>query len=623
MMNVDMSVSSEDNFVGVIPEEMTTRSHVSRRKVVLRKKEKQDINRLIQAALQKIPCDLTIENAQLVNVITGEIYPANVDVLDGIVVRIREEGEETSIASIKTHDAKGAYLAPGFIDSHIHVESTMMIPQNLSRAITPWGTTTICTDPHEIANVMGMDGVDLMLEDGKKSSLRHLVLAPSCVPSVPGFESTGAEFTAKEVGELLEKEDVIGIAEIMDFVNVIRNEERMSSIIEEGRKRNVFLQGHAPLLKGKELAAYRLAGPKSDHESMTFEEVREKLRNGIHVNLRASSLGDNLVELTDGFKDHRWCDFVSICTDDLHAKDILDKGHINWVGSKAIKAGIEPIEVIKMATLNAAREFQFDDLGAIAPGYKADMQLLRSLDLISPPEAVFIGGKQVAENGRYIGDDARDDLPHFFNTVRIPQIERADDFRLKAPEGSGDEVSVAVLTPCGIPTLNGIEWMTLPVKNGYVELSGHDHLSFVAVVNRYGNGRTTIAVIKDSPLTQGAYGSTVSHDCHNLTILYKNHEDAYRLAKLLEEIGGGIAVVNEDQVEAVLELPVAGLMSPLPAETLSAKIANAEQALEKVSQKGTSILLTAVMSLACIPAVVLTDYGIVDGLNQTIIEGFR
>ena len=239
------------------------------------KKEK-DRSRLMKAALQEIPCDLTVSNVRYLNIFTGEIYPAQVDILDGVVVRVREEGQETACPSREIYDGKDAYLIPGFIDVHMHVESTMMIPEQLSRAVLPWGTTTICTDPHEIGNVMGIEGVEFMLENAKKSALRQYVLAPSCVPAVPGLESSGASFEAPEIRTLLEKEGVIGIAEIMDFVGVYKDSPRMHAIIDEGLKKNAFLQGHAPTVTGRELCAYRLNAPGLGKElGCTLETPRD------------------------------------------------------------------------------------------------------------------------------------------------------------------------------------------------------------------------------------------------------------------------------------------------------------------------------------------------------------
>ncbi len=587
----------------------------------MRVSEKKDRSRLIDAAMQKIPCDLTIENVQLVNVITGEIYPASVDVLDGVIVRVRESGQETSLPSEEIYDGGGAYLMPGFIDAHMHVESTMMIPENFARIAVPWGTTTVCTDPHEIGNVMGIPGVEFMLESGRQAALRHLVLAPSCVPSVPGLEGAGATFTAKEVGELLDKEDVIGIAEIMDYVGVYQDSPRMHDIVDEGIKRHMFLQGHAPSVTGKELAAYRLGGPVSDHESNSAAEVNEKLRMGFHVNLRASSIVDNLGELIGGLKNHTVYDFVSFCTDDVHAESLLKNGHLNAVVAKAISLGIKPVDAVKMATLNAAREYGFDDLGAIAPGYMADMQLVEELDG-RMPKAVFIRGKLAAKDGVYVAHDPEPRRYVFPNTVNMKQIKSPDDFRLKAPEGCGDTVKTLVMESVDEGIVMKGTWEELPVVDGYVSLGDREDLQYVCIANRYGTGDKTIVVFRGFGLTDGALASTVSHDSHNFTAIYRNPEDAYLAAKTLKRCGGGMCAVNDGQILYTLELPVAGLMSPLPCEKLAVEIRNMENAMREVCPKETSLLMVAVLALPVRPGLIITDKGIVDGLSQTFVEQF-
>jgi len=584
--------------------------------------KQKDRSKLIKAALGQIACDLTIGNVQYLNMFTGEIYRASVDVLDGFVVRVREEGQEAPIPAVKYYEGNGNYLIPGFIDTHMHVESTMMIPENLSRAILPWGTTTICTDPHEIGNVMGVEGVKFMLDNAKKSKLRQYVLAPSSVPAVPGIESTGAVFLAKEVGEMLDMDGVVGIAEIMDYVGVIQDSERMHTIIDEGVKRNMFLQGHAPYVTGATLTAYRIGGPESDHEATCAAEVHEKLRNGIHVNLRASSLVDNLSFLVDGCKDHPWRDFVSICTDDVHASDLLTVGHINRVVAKAIASGLDGKEVVKMATFNAAREYGFQDLGAVAPGYIADMQLVKALDG-SRPIAVFAEGELVAENGIYLGPDSKngdEDLP---NTVNIPQLQSAEDFVLRVPEGyTGDTITVNVMVSAPqIKMIRHVEPTVLPVKNGAVDISGDPSLVFVCCANRYGTGTKTIAVYKDIGLEDGALASTISHDSHNLTIIYRDAEEAYLTAKTLRECAGGVCVVKNG-VETHVALPAAGLMSQKTCPEVAAEIDAVQAVVTELSSGTLSLLASAIMALPVLPSVVITDMGLVDGITQTFVPVF-
>ncbi|MDD5946085.1 MAG: adenine deaminase C-terminal domain-containing protein [Clostridia bacterium] len=582
--------------------------------------QKKDRSRLIAAAMQKIQCDMTVENVQLVNVLTGEIYPASVDILDGMIVRVREKGEETSVKSKEIYDGGGKYMIPGFIDTHMHVESSMMLPENLGRAAAVWGTTTVCTDPHEIANVMGIDGVRFMLENGKKQAIRHYVLAPSSVPAVPALEGNGAYFGAEEVGEILDMDGVVGIAEIMDYVGVYNDCERMHGIIDEGIKRNMFLQGHSPMARGKELAAYILGGPKSDHESSIADEVREKLRNGMHINLRASSIIDALTEQKKGIDGQLWHDNVSICTDDVHAKDLLEKGHINAVVRKLIEMGMEPIEAIKLASYNAAREYNFEDLGAIAPGYAADFQLVKRLDGNMPSE-VFVDGRLVAENGVYTADDDKSPIADMPNTVNMPQIASPEDFLMKAPEGCGDSAKILVLTRNGgNAAVKTGRWMELPVKNGYVSIDGHDELQFVCVANRYGSGDKNIAVMDCFDMKEGAMATTVSHDSHNFTVFYKDIDSAWACAERLKETGGGMCAAKDGKVISAIELPVAGLMSTHACKEVSDEIENIENTIKSLCGEEFTLLMLVVFSLPVLPGLTLTDRGMIDGMTQRFVQ---
>lgn len=577
---------------------------------------------LIKAAMGKTACDLTISNVRYVNVFTGEIYDASVDVTDGYVVRVRTAAEESEIPSVRTIDGQGDFLIPGFIDSHMHVESTMMIPEHLSRAIVPWGTTAICTDPHEIGNVMGIDGVKFMLDNAKHSSLRQYVLAPSCVPAVPGLEHSGADFGADEIETILAMDHVIGIAELMDYVGIYNDSERMHSIIDKGIERHVFLQGHAPLLTGKELVAYKLGGPCSDHESETTEEIIEKLRLGFHINLRASSLVDHLEKLAEGIKQIPYHDFISICTDDVHAHDLLAVGHINRVAGYAISCGLDAVDVIRMATLNAAREFGFDDLGAVAPGYRADMQLVGALDG-RRPRAVFIGGRLVAENGEYIAEDNLSGDHEYKNTVNIPWIRTRDDFALYGPEGAADTADVNVIVPMDKSNvLRRAEKQRLPVSNGKVCLDQREDLAYVCVCNRHGTEQKTIAVIQDFGLLKGAVGTTVSHDSHNLVVIYKNETDAFCVADRLRQEGGGMCVAQDGKVTGCMALPVAGLMSDKSCKSVAEEFEVYKKAFYQVCQPDTPLLSAAIMSLTALPGIIVTDCGLADGTTHELLSIF-
>ena len=586
----------------------------------MRKPCEKNINRLREAAMGKIPCDLSIENSKFLNVFSGEIYPASVDILDGFVIRIREGDEKAPLPSAEVYDAGGKYLAPGFIDTHMHVESTMMIPEQFGRAVIPWGTTTVCTDPHEIGNVQGIEGVRFMLESGRRSVLRHYVLAPSCVPAVQALENSGAVFSAKEVAQMLEMDDVVGVAEIMDFIGVINGSDRMDSIIAEGRKRGVFLQGHMPGLSGGELSAYRIGGPESDHEMFDAGDIRKKIRAGFHVNIRSSSLTDHITELVKGIKDMPSKEMVSVCTDDVHAGDLLKKGHVNWVVKRMIECGIMPGDAYRCATINAAREYHFEDLGALAPGYIADCQLLRELDG-GRPEAVFAMGKLVALNGKYLpGTDGS--APSLPLRVELAGLGSPDDLRIAVPGQSSGTVKVRCMKRIAENSpYHTDEWVSLPVKDGFVSLGDAKRdFQFIAVVNRYGKQAKTVALIKGFGLKEGAYASTISHDSHNLIIVYTSAEDAWAAAKELERTGGGITLIKQGKPIGTLALPVGGLMSTLPCGELAAEIEKMAAVVREHCRDDTKLLATAILSLSVLPAIVITDKGLVDGRTQTFLE---
>ncbi len=581
----------------------------------------EDRRRLAAAAMGKIPCDLTVKNVQYVNVFTGEIYPAEVDVIDGRVARVRCPGEPQELESGETVDGGGNYLIPGFIDAHVHVESSMMIPEQFGRAVVPWGTTAVCTDPHEIANVLGIDGVKFMLENGKKSLLRQYVLAPSCVPAVPGLENSGAEFGEKEIEEILDMDGVVGIAEIMDFVGVYNGSERMHAIIRKGLEKGTFLQGHAPLLTGKELSAYAASGIESDHESETGEEIREKLRRGMHINLRASSLVNHMDQLAAEIRQIPYHDFISICTDDVHAGDLLTLGHVNKVVRYGIEHGLDPVDVIRMATLNAAREYGFKDLGAVAPGYRADMQLVRALDG-SRPKLVWIGGQLAAEQGVYVGEDAAPAMD-FPNTVKAGWIRAAEDFSLIADKTENGTVPVNVIVPLDAGNvLRKTERQELMVRDHRVCLDGREDLAFVCVCNRHGLEKKTVAVIQNFGLREGAVGTTVSHDSHNAVIVYRKEEDALVLLRELERMGGGLCVVRDGQVTGSVALPAAGLMSPKSGRQVAEEFEGYRRAFYQVCGDDTPLLSCAIMSLTALPGIVVTDCGLVDGGKQEFVDVF-
>ena len=578
--------------------------------------------RLTQAALGKIQCDLSIDNVQLVNVMTGEIYPAGVDVIDGIIARVRMDGSKCEPAAKTQVDGHNNYLIPGFIDVHMHVESTMMIPENFGRAAVVWGTTTAVTDPHEIANVIGINGVKFMLESAKRAPLRIYTLAPSCVPAVPSVEGAGASFKDREIYELMQEENVIGVAEIMDYIGVINDDERMHDIIAVGEGENGFLQGHCPYVRGNELCAYLDGGPVSDHEVRVADELIEKMRLGMHVNIKSSSLSDTVNEFLEGVKNVPIRDLVSLCTDDVHAADLLYTGHINHVANVCVEGGLNPIDVIRFGTWNAARELNLEDCGAIAPGYVADMQLVSNLQFDKRPLQVYVAGSLRAENGHLVGETYMPAYALKTNTVNIPQITSPDVFTIPSDENTEHLVFSAARE--NMRPGQQLIYKKFPVVNGKVSIPNLDEYQFLSVVNRHGSGDITTVVCSDFHLKHGCIASTISHDSHNMTIAYRNKNDAYVAAKHLEEIGGGMCFVENGEVKYSLPLPVAGLMSDLPVFEIAPKIKVMDDWVEYASDSESPMLLAiAILALPVRPGIIITDKGIIRGETLEFVPQIR
>lgn len=575
-----------------------------------------DKKKLMAAARGEIPCDFCIENVQLVNTITGEIYPGGVDVLDGIIVRVRMDDEYSPECHDRI-DGGGRYLLPGLIDTHLHIESTMMIPSHFANAVAPFGTTTIIADPHEIANVMGIEGVKFMLDDSHDTPIRQFFLAPSCVPATPEVESGGAEFGPDEIAQLLSMPRVLGLGELMDYKQICAQEPRMMNIIEEGERHGAFLQGHAPKLIGSDLAAYILAGPVSDHECRSSEECCEKARLGMHVNLKASSLSNHLKAALEGVKNHRWKDNVSLCTDDVHAATISESGHLNRVVRMAIEYGADPLDAYRFATYNAAREYGFSDLGAIAPGFVADLQLLDALDG-GKPYLVMLQGKITVENGRCLEEAVSINCRRMSDTVQISLLS-AEDFRIKVPS---ENVETFTIYSKQLGPFNGGGYEDIPIKDGYLSIEDDPDLAFMQVRNRFGRGNFASAPIRAFGITKGAVASTIAHDCHNLITIYRNPEDALIAVNALKDSGGGIAVAAEGKLIAHLPLPVAGLMSDASLDVLVEDIRKTEAEVGKLCS-GSSLLKMSTFALSALPGAILTDEGIIVDCAQTFTPLFR
>ena len=575
---------------------------------------------LIKAALGLVECDLAIKNAQLLNVFTGEVYPATVFVYDGAIAHVEYRNLEEGLDKVKNVvDAEGKYLIPGLIDAHMHVESSMLTPRNFAKVSIPSGTTTIVMDPHEIGNVYGVEGVKYMHDSGEGLPQRQFVDIPSCVPAVPECENAGAEFFAKEIEELAELKRVIGLAEVMDYIGVINQEDRMADIIHAAERKGLYLQGHAPFVSGRNLSAYLIGGPVTDHESRTGEEAIEKLRSGMYIDSRESSITHNVKDIWEGVKHCKFFDHYCLCTDDREADDLLHEGHINYVVNAAIKYGMDPVTAIKSATLNTAREINVTDLGAIAPGYVADMLLVEDLSNIHPTH-VFFEGKLVAQDGKLLQpiEDKECEI-ETRNSVQLKELS-LDDFHVDTPVENG-KVNVNVMVYPNLELSSTyVEKTEFEVKDGSIVLPNDDY-KFVIVLNRYGKGTIGKGIVKGFGTKKGALASTVSHDSHNLTVVYDNERDALLVANTLKECGGGMCAAYNGTVLSTLPLPLAGLMSLKSAEELSVVSQKMKQAIVELglTDMENPLLRIVTLALPVIPEVKMSDLGLVDVLTKKIV----
>ena len=579
----------------------------------------------VAAARGDVPLDVLIENVQLVNVYTREIYAADIGIAGGYVV-FAGPGPWTGPEPQARFDGGGKFATPGLIDAHMHIESSMMSPAGFAAAVLPHGTTTVVADPHEIGNVMGLRGVRYILDATADVPLRVYVQVPSCVPAVPALETAGADFGAAEVAEMFGWERVIGLAEVMDYVGVIQQASgcaasaRIRDILDVAHARGTVISGHSPGLSGRDLAAYLVGGPLSDHEVRTPAEILEKLRAGMTVEGKVSSFGESMSAVGKVVAELGTVPpNLVMCTDDIFPEDLLRHGHLDHVVRGAIAAGIPPVDAVRAATLNTAQRHRLYELGALAPGKLADVLLVDNLASFSVA-AVFVDGALVAQDGRMrvAMPTARSDVEEE-NTVHLAATPRPDDFVLYARPGQR-EARLRVLVLTG--GRRGLETMTFPVRDGIVDVTALEGVCRVSVIERHGrNANRSLVPVKGLGLRHGAAASTVAHDSHNLLVAGRNAADMALAAQELVACGGGICCADGGRVTALLPLPIAGLMSPLPVEAVVPLLEKLNAALRDVGLVGRQPVGSLIgLALPVIPSYSVTDMGLVDVDRQVVVE---
>lgn len=563
---------------------------------------KESLKKLIDVAVGRVPADVVIQNCKVVNVFSGEIQEGNIAISDGQIAGIGEyEGKDVI-------DAQGRYATPGFIDSHIHIESSYLSPEELGRLLVPHGGTTIMADPHEIANVCGEAGLVYMVEAGKRTALDIKYELPSCVPATP-FEHAGAVLDAREIEKLIPKNEFVGLGEFMNFPGVLSTDDDVMDKLVAAKKQGKWVDGHGSGLSGHALNAYVAAGILADHECMTLEDMKERLDRGMYIMLRQGSACHNLRTMLKGVtpENSRRC---VLCSDDRQPKTILQEGHLDNHLRICVEEGVDPVTAIRMATINAAECFGLKDRGAIAPGYRADIVLVDDLKEFHV-NRVWIEGKLVAEEGSYLPEIAKYDISSVKGSVVLKDFSK-EKFKMHL---KSNKVNVIGVLPGGVVTEKLTAKITLDESGEFVFNPDEDIVK-VAVLERHKEtGNVACGFLKGYGIREGAVALSIAHDSHNLIVVGVSDEEMECAVKALVEQEGGIVLVKDGKVIESMPMPIAGLMSDQSGEWVDAKLTaiHDKAYLELgVSKEVEPVMTLCFMSLIVIPAVKLTDTGLFD-----------
>lgn len=572
--------------------------------------DKKALKRLIDVAAGREPADLVLKNANVIDVYQAEMISGDLAIIDGKIAGINGEyhGKETI-------DLKGKIVAPGFIDPHIHVESSYVTPEEFGRLLVPHGTTTALADPHEIVNVLGLSGLDYMIEAAKETALDIRYMMPSCVPAT-NMENAGAVIEAADMISSFEKNQVDGLAEFMNFPGVIHAQDEVLDKLLAAKERGLRIDGHSPMVFNEELNAYAAAGIANDHECSTVEELKDRIARGMYVFLREGSVTQNLRTLLNGVTDNNYQRCV-LSADDLQAKTILEKGHLDNSIRICIEEGVSPLRAIQMATINAAQCCQLTDRGAIAPGLRADLVIFS--DLAQPEiEATYIEGKLVAEKGTYLPTVKRISTEKVQSSVHIDKF-RKEQLKLNL---TSDKARAIEVIPQEALTNEAIVSVKRDDQGQFVFDPKQD-VTKIAVIERHHNtGNAFVGLLKGYGVKKGAIGLSIAHDSHNLIVTGTNDEDMAAAVKTLKEQEGGVVLIESGKIIGNMALPVAGLMSDLTGEKVAqqeAKINRLAHEVLGVSNNVDPIMTLGFMSLAVIPNLKITDIGLVDVTKFEIV----
>ena len=569
--------------------------------------------RLAKVATGAEKADLVIKNARLVNVCTHEIMDnVSVAIADGRIALVGEAGHCIGENTVVI-DAKNKYLAPAFMDGHIHIESSMLSVGEYAKAVVAHGTSGVFIDPHEICNVLGLDGVNYMMEDAKRTPLKTMLTTPSCVPAVGGFEDTGAQIDPADVALTMDYDCCVGLGEMMNFPGILGGNPHTHGIVGETLKAGKIPTGHYSLPEtGAGLNAYIASGIRCCHESTRAEDALAKMRLGMYAMLREGSAWHDLHEVakavTEKKVDSR---FACLISDDTHPHTLIEHGHLDYIVRRAIEEGIDPVTAIQMVTINVAQCFRLDhEMGSVAPSKCADLVLIDDLDTCHVTD-VFIDGELVAKDGKIMVEIA----PYTYsekavNSVHLDKLTAAD-FKIPCVGESVDVHAIEII-PARVGTFDKI--VTLPVCGGSIVADPEQDVLKVAVFERHKRtGTVGKGFTKGFGIKRGALAQTVAHDAHNLLVVGSSDEDMALAANTLIECGGGLVAVLDGKVLSLVALPIAGLMSDRPIDEMSASIEKMEQTwVEMGSTLPSPFMTMALIPLACLPETRLTNRGLVD-----------
>lgn len=556
--------------------------------------------RLIAVAAGREKADLVLKNAKYLNVFSNEFLCGDIAVANGLIAGVGKYDGKTEI------DVSGKLVLPGFIDAHIHLESSMVTPAEFAKAVVAHGTTTVITDPHEITNVMGIDGVEYMIQASQNLPIDVHFMMPSCVPATE-IDESGAELDCKDIDLYLDNKKVLGLAEMMNYVGVINGDKNVLSKIVTSQAHHKKIDGHAPELSGNDLNAYIAAGVYSDHECSTFENALEKLRKGQFIMIREGTAAHNLKALMP-LLTQQYYSRCMFATDDKHPSDLLYGGHIDYIVKQALKNGADPIVALKTATHHAARYFLLNNKGAIAPGYLADIVVVNNLEDFNV-EMVFKRGKLVFD-----GEVKDFSAP----TVDEKLAEKCfDTFHLDSVTPSSFKVDGKL----GLIGLVGGELLTRNLGTADKIDVENDILKIACIERHKGTNHIGVGYVKGYSLKSGAVATSVAHDSHNIITVGCNDDDIAVAVNAIKDSKGGIAVVENGKIKALLELPIAGLMSDEPLTTVNEKLENAKSsAYELGADKSIDPFMTlSFLSLPVIPSLRITTKGVFDAENWKML----